>query len=247
METKKDIINRLKQEILSQQGYKPVQADTVSIAGLPEIEAAFPNGVFPTGMIHEFVNERPEHAAACGGFVAGLLGSLSANGGSGVCAWISTKRLLFPPSLKNFGIEPDQIIFIDVSREREVLWVMEEALKCEGFVAVISELSELNFIQSRRLQLAVEESKVTGFVLRNDPSKLMTTACVARWKIVPIKSQLNGQLPGVGFPRWNVELSKVRNGNPGEWQIEWHGKAFKTITENKAATNKPAIKIRRAG
>ncbi len=28
-------------------------------------------------------------------------------------------------------------------------------------------------------------------------------------------------MPGVGAPRWKVELLKVRNGLPGAWIVEW--------------------------
>jgi protein ImuA len=38
----------------------------------------------------------------------------------------------FSPALKSFGVEPDKIIFITVTKEKDMLWVMEEALKCEG-------------------------------------------------------------------------------------------------------------------
>jgi protein ImuA len=230
LETKKEIIDQLRKDILLKQGYKPVPADATKINGLQAIEAAFPNGVFPTGMMHEFVNPQIEHSAACGGFITGLLASLMTEGG--VSLWISVNRKLFPPALKNFGIEPDSIIFIDLARERDVLWATEEALKCEGITAVIAEIRDLNFTQSRRLQLAVEQSKVTGFVLRNDPAKLSTTACVARWQITPLPSELQSGLPGVGFPRWKVELQKVRNGIPGVWQVEWRGKVFNFIEED---------------
>ena len=37
-------------------------------------------------------------------------------------------------------------------------------------------------------------------------------------------------MPGVGFPRWNVELLKVRNGKPGSWQIEWAESRFQDIS-----------------
>jgi protein ImuA len=36
-------------------------------------------------------------------------------------------------------------------------------------------------------------------------------------------------MPGVGFPRWNVELLKVRNGKPGSWQIEFAAGRFRHI------------------
>ena len=154
---------------------------------------------------------------------------------------------MFPPSLKAFGIEPHQVVFIDVSNEKEVLWATEEALKCKGLAAVISELNELSFTQSKRLQLAIEQSHVTGFVLRNSVEKLTTTTCVSRWRITSVPSAPRQGLPGVGFPRWNVELLKVRNGQPGAWQVEWRGLQFYTVPQEQLQTgytfNQQALKV----
>src|SRR5690606_39979301 len=82
------------------------------------------------------------------------------------------------------------------------------------------------FVQSRRLQLAVEKSRVTGLILRCNPRAIGSTACTARWRIRSLPSILVDGLPGVGFPRWEVELLKVRNGNPGCWQLEWSENRF---------------------
>ncbi|HEX8607449.1 MAG TPA: Error-prone repair protein ImuA [Pedobacter sp.] len=223
----KGIIDQLQKEILLLQGLRAKDCQASNSFSLASIESAFPNSVFPTGAIHEFVNVIPEHAAASGGFIAGLLNFLMVNGGA--CLWISASRTLFPPALKLFGVEPDRIIFIDLKEQKDVLWAMEEALKCEGLAAVIGEVSDINLTQSRRLQLTVEKSKVTGLILRNNKQKLATTACVARWQIKPIVSELEEGMPGVGFPRWNVELLKVKNGNPGSWEIEWSAGRFNLV------------------
>jgi protein ImuA len=106
---------------------------------------------------------------------------------------------------------------------------MEEALKCCGLSAVVGELKDLSFIASRRLQLAVEKSKVTGFVLRRDARHLNTTACVTRWQVSSLPSELMDELPGIGFPRWKVDLLKVRNGKPGSWEIEWNAGKFRLV------------------
>ncbi|WP_207425181.1 ImuA family protein [Pedobacter sp. SYSU D00535] len=235
--SKKEIISKLQQEILHLEGFKPAPAGVNSVAGLGPVESAFPNKVFPTGALHEFLNLIPEQSAASGGFIAGLLKTLMQQGS--LCIWISSRRVLFPPALKAFGVEPDRIIFVDLAADRDVLWAMEEALKCEGLSAVIGEVRELTFTQSRRLQLAIEKSQVTGFVLRSDERKLGANACVARWKISPISSVLEEGMPGVGFPRWNVELLKVRNGNPGIWQIEWSPEGFKLITQEQVRVELP--------
>lgn len=124
---------------------------------------------------------------------------------------------------------------------------MEEALKCEGLSAVIAEVREINLTASRRLQLAVEKSGVTGLVLRNDADRLSTTACVARWRITPIISQLEDGMPGVGFPRWHVELLKVRNGNPGKWDIEWSAGKFNLITRQTSTISRHSAGKRNVG
>ncbi len=239
---KKNIISQLQKNILLWEGFKPPVAGDADVVGLGPVEAAFPNGVFPRGTIHEMVCPTPEQSAATGGFMGGLLTSLMQQGGA--CLWIGLSRKLFPPSLIAFDVEVDRIIFVDLQREKDVLWAMEEALKCEGVAAVIGELREITFAQSRRLQLAVESSKVTGFLLRNDPRKLGSTTCVARWQITPLPSELEGGLPGVGFPRWQVELLKVRNGNPGSWKLEWVDGHFVPVAEVIAANE---VQERKAG
>src|SRR5689334_7885982 len=95
--SKQEIIRKLQKEILLLQGFKPVSEETARFAGLGVIEAAFPNAVFPTGTLHEFLTTVPEHAAACGGFITGLLSVLMIRGGA--CLWISRSRKLFPAAL----------------------------------------------------------------------------------------------------------------------------------------------------
>jgi protein ImuA len=224
---KHDIIQQLQREVLSMQGYKR-SLDSLCLEGLGPIEKAFPGRAFPTGAVHELISNATEDAAATNGFISGLLGRLMQQGGA--CLWISTRRTIFPSALKAFGIEPERMIFIDVSRPKEVLWAVEEALKCDVLAAVVGEMSELSFTESRRLQLAVEQSKVTGFIHRHNPRSENTVACVTRWKIKPLPSTTEEGMPGVGFPRWNVQLLKVRNGTPGNWEIEWSGGRFKHVT-----------------
>lgn len=234
--SKKEIVDRLQKEILLLEGFKAEHDSRSSGVDLATIENSFPNHIFPTGAIHEFINTIPEHAAACGGFIAGILKSLMDK--DGLCLWISASRTLFPPALKLFGVAPDRIIFIDLQKEKDVLWAMEEALKCEGLAAVIGEISEINLTQSRRLQLTVEKSKVTGLLLRNNNQKLAPNACVARWKIKPIPTVLEDGMPGVGFPRWNVELLKVKNGHPGLWDVEWSNDRFHLIRNKEIVLQK---------
>ncbi len=224
---RKELISRLQKNILQWEGYKPPPAGTHEVVGLGPVEAAFPNGIFPLGTVHELVCANTEQAACCGGFITGILSVLMQNGG--VCLWIGLSGDLYPPALKAFGVEPDRVIFINLSKDKEVLWVIEEALKCTGLTAVVGEVREMDFKQSRRLQLAVEQSHVTGFIMRNQSNKTGSTACAARWQIKPLPGEPADGLPGLSFPRWEVGLLRVRNGRPGNWTIEWNEGKFRPV------------------
>ncbi|WP_432328023.1 hypothetical protein ACRQ5D_33930 [Mucilaginibacter sp. P25] len=77
---KQAIINKLRQDILAWEGFKPAATGGAHF-GLGPLEAAFPNKVFPTGAIHEFISGRPVETAACGGIIAGILRVLLEKGG----------------------------------------------------------------------------------------------------------------------------------------------------------------------
>lgn len=229
MDAKKELIERLKKDILFWQGYEPKKLNVTESMGIGDVVTAFPNGVFPTRGIHEFISSTPEQSAASDGFISGLLAVLMKSGTC--CVWISTSRKLFPASLRTFNVDPERIIFMDVSKEQDVLWIMEEALKCDGIAAVVAEIHTINLTESRRLQLAVEKNGVTGFILRKDERKAVNNMATARWKITPLPSYSEEKMPGIGFPKWNVELLKVRNGNPGSWELCWMGDRFSAVED----------------
>lgn len=227
--SKADIIAQLQRDILPLQGFKAIPGNAGVQINLGPIKKAFPNHEFPLGAIHEFISTNSETMAATKTFISSIMAALMKDGNASI--WIGNTKNIFPPALASLGIAPEKIIFISLKKEKEMLSAMEEALKCEGLAAVIAEIPELSFTASRRLQLAVEQSRVTGFLLRHNPTSFSTTACVTRWMISPIPSQLKNEMPGVGFPRWKVELLKVRNGKPGSWQVECIAGKLKVITE----------------
>lgn len=217
---KNELISKLRNDILSMQGFQPATLKKKQTDfGLGGIEAAFPFGTFPTGAVHEFVSQTPVQSAATSGFLAVLLGRLMKD--EGFCVWIGTKRTLFPPALNYFGVLPHKVIFVDIKREKDLLWAVEEAFKCSALTAVVGEVKELNLTESRRLQLALEKSKVTGLLHRINPRVTSAVASVCRWQISPLPTVVTDGLPGLGEPCWQVNILKVRNGEPGSWQVQW--------------------------
>lgn len=222
---KKELITELRNEILALEGSKRNKwPEEPPDFGPSVMASAFPYGIFPVGAVHELISPTAVCAAAANGFVSGLLATLMLNNGH--CLWVSTRRSIFPLGLAYFGIAAQNVIFVDVSRDRDALWVMEQGLKCSAFTAVVAELNEVSFEQSQRLQLAVEQSGVTGFLHRKKLRQENTLSCVSRWKIRPAASFVEDGLPGVGFPVWEVTLEKIRNGKPGQWLLGWKNGQF---------------------
>lgn len=239
LDEKREIIRQLKEKLLVLEGFSTGADSRKLDFGLGLMDAAFPGGIFPSGAVHEFISPTERCAAATNGFISGLLSIHMKEGGT--CLWVSAGRRLFPPALKFFGVEPHRVIFIDVKREKDILWVMEQGLKCKALAAVVAEPGNVSFAESRRLQLAIEESRVTGFLHRYRPRTESPLACVSRWKIRPLPSLSADGLPGVGLPRWEVELVKIRNGRPGIWQLEWYDAGFRHLSVQKQAIPEPVI------
>jgi protein ImuA len=122
MESKADIRCLLQNEIFSLLGFQPANVTAQSDFGLVPIASSFPDHTFPYSALHEFICESPQEVAASSAFVTGLLSTLLQKGG--IVLWISTRHLVFPPALKGFGINPEQIIFINLRKEKEAIWTI---------------------------------------------------------------------------------------------------------------------------
>ncbi len=229
---KADIISQLRKEILAMSGVQPALAEEVVNEELPFMQAHFPFAVFPRAAVHELICSAQEDIAASSGFVASLLSSLFTTAAPMI--WISEQRQVFPSGLVPFNIDPSQIIFIQPANAKETLWVTEEALKCKGISAVVAEMSGIEFLHSRRFQLAVEKSLVTAFIINHKKGDAANNACISRWKITTAKSYVQDGLPGVGNPVWDVQLEKIRNGKIGNWLLQWDGDTIKEVKTKEA-------------
>lgn len=222
MNDKQEILSSLRKQILLLEGFKePVLSEETRLG---RINDAFPNKVFPFSALHEFFCFNSEEVAASSAFIAGLLSSRVSKVATVV--WIGSSIKIFPPSLKWFGIEPHCVVFLHVKKEKDISWAIHEALTCSSLSAVVGELPEMSITASRRFQLAIEDAGVGCFILRSNPKNLLTTA-VSRWHIQPLPSIAEKDFPGISFPRWQVNLLKVRNGKTGSWDVEWTGKGFR--------------------
>ncbi|MEW9299575.1 MULTISPECIES: ImuA family protein [Acetobacter] len=182
--------------------------------GVREIDSRLPGGGLALGALHEVAGGGNDalHSAAAGQFCAGIAARTR-----GKVLWIVTRQDVFAPSLKQVGLSARRTIFVEAGSDVDVLACFEEGLRHGGLGAVVAEVARLSMTASRRLQLAAETSGSLGIAIRRwrrqtDAADFgQPTASVTRWRVSVLPS-VPLPVPGVGRPRWLLELIWTCNG-----------------------------------
>ncbi len=197
--------------------------------GDPTVDRCFPGGRgLPLHRWHELGGEglEAETAAAPAAFVALLARPLLK---AGPAVWIARRDDLHPPGLAGLGFPSGGLIEVWVRDEAQALAAAEDALGASGVGAVIVEAGACDLTAGRRLQLACEKGRATGFVITRRPyggrAKGATggSAAATRWSIASAPSAPMAGRPGLGAPRWRATLERCRGGRPGAWLFESPG------------------------
>jgi protein ImuA len=190
--------------------------------GIPALDARLPGGGLAYGALHEVAGgaDGALHGAAAASFAAGLLARAE-----GEVLWCLRQRDLFAPFLSQVGLPPERIIFAEAGDEAGVLAAMEEGLRWPGLAGVVGEVGKLSMTASRRLQLAAEKSGQLAIAIRRwrrvaDAADLgQPTAAATRWRVSALPSSPL-PVPGVGRPRWFLELLRCRAGDAFDIELE---------------------------
>jgi protein ImuA len=130
---------------------------------------------------------------------------------------------LYGPALDGIGIAPERLITVAAARTREVLWAMEEALRCRAVGMVIGEMRPrgIDQVATRRLALAAAAGSALGLILYTTPDDA-PSAAVTRWVIGAASSLNAARGHGIGPPRLLARLVRNRRGPLGTWIVEWN-------------------------
>ncbi len=202
--------------------------------GLPAIDAALPWGGLPRGAVHEILCGDPGDGAPTA-FLLALIGRQKAAGHAGPVLWVSCRRDLFAPALPVYGCDPADFLFVRCRSGEEVLWAMEDGLRCPALAAVAGDVGMPDFAATRRLQLAAGRGGVPLFLHRplyraekaterriGKGSTLAPSAAVTRWAAAGRWPAPAGPETGTGDPAWTVHLHRCRGGRPGRWPVVWN-------------------------
>lgn len=195
--------------------------------GDSRIDSCFPAGGLPSGCWHEVMGAglEDETSAAPAAFAALLTRPLLK---TGAVVWVMRRTDLFAPGLAGFDFPTGRLIQVKARDEAEVLSVLEDALSTVGVAAAIGEAEAPELKAGRRLQLACEKRGSFGVLLHRRPyggpvgraRTVSGSSSFSRWRIAGAPSQPPPDVPGLGPPRWRVELERCRGGRSGAWILE---------------------------
>ena len=241
------MIAQLRQRLMALQGTTRIENGAGMLPfGIATIDAMLGGGLM-RGALHEIAAAAEAHAAAATGFALGICASwpglsrLSTSclltlpevvdarhkaGHDGRrIVWIAEEMARAESGaphgagLDAFGLAPERLVTVNVSHRRDLLWGMEEALRCRAVGVVIGEMrpGKIDEIAVRRLSLAAGESGALALLLRAAPAADSSTAAT-RWIVGAASSAI---AHGPGAPRIAAHLVRNRRGPAGSWILEW--------------------------
>lgn len=136
----------------------------------------------------------------------------------------------------------DRLIHVEATKPEDVLFALEEGLKCRDLACVIGEIvgnpRALDFTASRRLSLAAEKHGVALWLVRLEAEADLSSARM-RWRVEAAPSarpRWNRDAPGA--PEWKAELFRARSHAPGKWTLNDDAGR---LTARKSGTTTPDI------
>ena len=141
--------------------------------GIPAIDTMLGGGL-ARGALHEIAATGEAHLPAAAGFALAVAKRAAP---SPRLFWISEDMALAESGVPHgagldaFGLAPEQLVMVSTTHRRDLLWAMEEALRCGATTAVIGEMraGAIDGVAIRRLSLAAAESSTLALLLRTEP------------------------------------------------------------------------------
>lgn len=222
------VLEELRQRIAAIE-QRPVLAEPAANAGAVGYFA------LPMGALHEVFTPERRDAGAGLGFALGLMGEFITPARP-VLLFVQLAQeaqeagLPYAAGLLGFGLEPDRLVLVRLSGVTELLWAVEEAVRCRAVAGVVAEIGgwpkPLDFTASRRLSLRAAESGTSVLLLRHGEER-EASAARFRWRVSGLPSAPNpydARAPGA--PRWRIALEKGRLAAGTQFTLDWTDHGF---------------------
>lgn len=182
---------------LNREGVAPA---AVEASGFAELDAALPGGGWQSGTIVELMT-----ADTGIGELRLLMPALARiTQADRYVALISPPWIPFAPALSSHEVRLDRLVVIRAQSTADTLWALEQTLRCKSFGAALAWPAAIQDREVRRLQLAAEAGRSTGFLYRPATAALESSPAAVRMRL---RAAPQGGL--------NLEILKCRGGRGG--------------------------------
>ena len=196
--------------------------------GLDALDAALPGGGLAPDGLHEAAGRAGADGATAAVFLIALLRRLARRDGRDTVLVCHGRHASgrsgrpYGPGWHDLGLDPAHLLFLRAGRDRDILWAMEEGLRCGALAAVLAEVDGTDFTVSRRLSLAAREGLTPALLLRHDGLG-PASAALTRWRVGALAGRadpFDAHAPGT--PCWRLDLMRCRGGRTTCLDVEWN-------------------------
>lgn len=162
--------------IINREGVAPAAIES---SGSAELDAALPGGGWQSGTIVELM---PAEIGI--GELRLLMPALARiTSTDRYVALIAPPYIPFAPALSQHGVRLERLLVIRAQKPEDILWAFEQTLRCKSFAAAVAWPLTIRDREVRRLQLAAEAGRSTGFLYRPVAAALESSPAALRLRL----------------------------------------------------------------
>jgi protein ImuA len=183
--------------------------------GSAAINRLLPRGGLRVDAITEWVAEADGSGAAALSMITAATHLNSARG-RGPLVVVSRRDNFYPPAAVSLGISADRIIWVQPARHADLVWAIDQALRCESVAAVWAPIrAKLDDRDARRFQLAAEAGHTPGLLIRAAATRGCPSFADVRFHVGNLNRGARWLDPHACGRVMNVTLDRCRGGRVG--------------------------------
>lgn len=176
------LVQTLRQQIAAIEGARR-QSHNISVpSGCGALDRLLPGRGFRQGTLVEWL--APEGAGGAGTLAVYAARQACREGGALVV--LDRAREFYPPAAARMGIQLEKMIVVQTPTEADNTWALDQALRCSAVAAVLAWPEKLDTRTFRRLQLAAEQGRGLGLLVRPKTARYEPSWADVRLLIEPL-------------------------------------------------------------
>lgn len=182
---KKSLVRHLRAQIGCVTTASPETTETFS-TGAACVDRLLPRG----GLRVDGITEWTADAAGCGAASLAMIAAATRlSKATGPLVVVGGEGTFYPPAAVALGLSDDRILWVRPSRHADLVWAIDQSLRCETVAAVWAHVGlHLDDRDARRFQLAAETGNTPGLFIR--PASVR-----GRPSFTDVRFHVTGRLP----------------------------------------------------